>query len=491
MDETVVDAVDLALSTLESRDEVAYAEVGGLDGERIDAVATDRGRRNGSRVPITGVWCRVFADGAAGYRYGDSVDADDAADTAERAVRAAKQQATDRDTRYDAHSVHRGVHEGWAAPDDRLGAHDPDEVLDRFAEVVEGTIADRSLSRARVRLRGDRLESSVATTTGGAVRTALDRIGVDATFEAESASVRRRVGSTTGAALLDALPDRLAAAADALERLETEDTATDADVPTGEGVPVLLAPAAAGQLAIALSRWLTADARYAGTAPLDAGDRIAPSALTIHDGVRSGSWAARAYDAAVKPTQPVTVVDRGEVATLLHSTATAADRDARTAGNLVPGLSAEHAPRIAPRHLEIESGVADRAALARDAAVRIDRFGEARSPDPVLRKHRSSWASPDPIAAETTRERLRSAADEDDIGRLDLPVAEGVRLDGAGEPSGRLDGVAVAFDLDHLRTLAGVGRVRETVTAIDAKHKTRLPVAATAPALALSTTLSG
>ena len=486
MEQAIVDAVEVALSRIESDDDVAYAEVGGVDASRIDAVVTERGKRSATVVSTAGVWCRVFADGTAGYHYCDSLAAEDVEDAVERATRGARQRAHERDARYDAHSIHRDDHGGWAAPDDQFDAIEPETAIDRFVDAVEGAIADRQVSRARVRLRVDPVETTVATSTGGAVRTRLDRVGVDATFDGEETGVRRHAGSTAGAALLAELPERVAAWLTELERRDGMERADDA--PTGDDVRALLSPAASAQLAIACSRWFTADSRYAGTAPVDVGDRIGPPSLTIHDVVRPGSWAARAYDAQARPTQPVTIVDDGDLATLLHSTATAADRNAQPAGNLVPGLSAENAPRIAPRHLGIEPGDAAPDDLAADAVVRIDRFGEPRPPDPVLDKHRTSWVPPDPIAAEATRDELRAHVGADAPGRLDVPVAEGVRLRD-GEAAGRLEDVTVAFDLDHLQTVSGIGAVRETITAVDAKHKTRIPVASTAPALSLSTTL--
>ncbi|XVH32658.1 metallopeptidase TldD-related protein [Haloferacaceae archaeon DSL9] len=488
MDEAVLDAVDLLLSSLEDRDDVVFAEVGGTDRTRTHAVITHRGPRGGGAFSTPIVWCRVFADGAAGYRHCESTDPGVVEDTAERAVRAAKQQAHERETRYDPYSLHRGVHDGWAAASDRLSARDPEQLREGVAEAVADACAGRDLSRVRVELTADRIESSLTTTAGSAVRTSADRIGIDAAFDGETVRLRRHFGTTAGYALVDDLRNRLAAALDDLDRLESASPAAQG-VEIGEGdVPVLLAPQAAAQLFLAVSRWLTADARYAGTAPLSVGDRIGPQSVTVHDTVQPGSWAARAYDAEAKPAQPVTLVDRGSVATLLHSTATAADDGVAPAGNVVAGLSAEHPPRISPRHLVVETGAATPDALVTDSALIVERFGEPWTPDQLLRKYRSSWSPPDPIASEATREQVADAVDPAALGRVDLPVAEGFALD-SGSRAGRLDGATVEFDIGDLRSIRGICRHRETVTAVESKHKTRLPVAATAPAIALSTTV--
>jgi TldD protein len=85
--ENVLDAMNWLLDTLESESAVSYAEVGSVYQEKTDLVVTGEGPRDTTEFTETGVWLRVFADGAADYRYTNALDEESLRDVADRAIR--------------------------------------------------------------------------------------------------------------------------------------------------------------------------------------------------------------------------------------------------------------------------------------------------------------------------------------------------------------------------------------------------------------------
>jgi TldD protein len=289
--------------------------------------------------------------------------------------------------------------------------------------------------------------------------------------------VSRHAGSTEGAAFLDEMGDAFEAAAADARALSNADPV---DAPTGE-TTVALSPEAAGQLFHFVSHYLETDTCYMGMSPYAVGDRIGPEDLEIEDAVHAGSWGARAYDAEVKPATPTRLVSDGRIERLLHNTTTAAEEGAYPAGNSVPSLGFSEPPRIHARHLEVGAGDADADGVREGADVYVERFREPWFRDEFERVQRKGLF---PASALYAKDIDRKSEDRPDCGSAEFPVAEGYRLDG-GARSGRVDGLAVEYTPEVLETVSRIGDVRETVTGVCEKHKSRLPFAVTAPGVRL------
>lgn len=473
--ETVADAVDELLSILEADDRVAFAQVGGIGREGTEVVVTESGIRSDASRTATGVWCRVFAEGAAAYRFSVDLSTDGLTELANRATMGGEQLGQSTPARVDVSSLHRGVHDGWGpSPSTAVD-------LDVKRETVADAVTDVTtpLDRARVVYEDRRVTATVATTAGSIVRHTIDRASLDATLvpKAADSKVRRHAGSTRGAAFLERVPDIL----DNADRdAATLAEANPADIQPGE-MTVVLDPHAAAQICHELVGYLAADVKAFGFTPFDHGDRLTDAPLTLDDGVGAGSWAARAYDAEGRPTTPVRLVHDGRVESFLHDTHTATEANRVPAGNVVPALGYEQAPRIHHRHLDVAAGDSTRAELLADADVYIRRFSPGYYRDPFERTQRAGEMPPSTPYAQDVAERLDGPADG---GTVEFPVAEGFRIED-GEFGGAVSGTAV-WDPATLETLDALGRERRTLTGVASKHKSRIPYAVTAPAMRLS-----
>jgi TldD protein len=477
--EELLDAMDWLLDRFED-DDVAYAEVGAIDQAKTDVVVTDDGPRDRVSFDERGVCFRVLVEGAADYRYTSSLDEESLTDAADRAVRAAEFLAQDDPARFDQYTTHRGVHGGWATGG--LDAVD----LDAKVGTVEDALSaadDLDLDRRWVNYRDAHVEASLATTTGSTVRTTLDRASARLVLSlADGPTVDRHAGSTRGAAFLEELPGVVEDAAADARALSAADEARS---PAGEAT-VTLSPRAAGQLFQFLSRYLEADVGYMGLTPYGVGDEVGPPSLEIEDTIRAGSWAALGYDAELRPTTPVQLVEGGTVVRLLHNTASAAEAGTHPHGNAVPSLGFEQPPRIHARHLEVAPGAATRAELRAGADVLVERFDEPWLRDEFERVQRSGTM---PASVLYSRAVDRKTEERPDRGCAELPVAEGYRLSD-GERDGRVTGVSLDFEPTTLHGVTAVGAARGTVTGVSEKHKSRLPYAVTAPGIRLEATLT-
>ena len=473
--EELLDAMDWLLDRFEDDESVAYAEVGAIDQVKTDLVVTDDGPRDKVSFDERGVCFRVFVEGAADYRYTSSLDEESLEDAADRAVRAGEFLAQDDPARFDQYTTHRGVHGGWATGG--LDAVD----LDTKVGTVEDALSaadDLDLDRRWVNYRDAHIESSLATTTGSTVRTTLDRASTRLILELEDGpTVDRHAGSTRGAAFLDTLPDVFEdAAADA----RALSAATEAAPPTGE-TTVALSPRAAGPLFEFLSRYLEADVGYMGLSPYEVGDEVGPESIEIEDTVHAGSWAALGYDAELRPTTPVQLVEDGTVVRLLHNTVSAAEAGTHPHGNAVPSLGFEQAPRIHARHLEVAPGDATRTDRRAGADVLVERFDEPWLRDEFERVQRSGTMPASVLYSRTVDRKTEERADR---GCAELPIAEGYRLSD-GERAGRVTDVSLDYEPTTLHGATAVGAARGTVTGVSEKHKSRLPYAVTAPGVRL------
>jgi TldD protein len=479
--EAVLDAAARVEDLLEADEDVAHAEVGGVHRAHADVVVDGDGVRSATDLLETGVWWRVFADGAADYRYVTVLDDEHLADFVERSVRAACQLDQERPARYDAGSMVRASHPGWA----RRPLEEPAEAVgERLAAAVDDHLADLPTERVRLSYAGERLRTTLSTLTGSAVTCTLDRVGVETTLAVADANAKLRdhLGGTTGGAVLDAVPDRLAALADEARAAAAAGTTA----PPEGSAAVVLAPRAAAELFHHLAHYLEADAVYLGSSDLAPGDRVGPDWLDVADVVRPGSWAAMAYDAEARPTQPVELVADGVVRSRLHSTASAAEEGATPAGSVVPAIGFEHPPRIHARHLDVAAGGTPLSALCADADLLVERVGTPRLANEATRRKRASQMPPTVLYAHEIAEQTPSEfADEAADQVLEVPVSVGYAL-ADGERAGRVADAVLAVRLPDLTGLAGATPDRTTVTGTCDKHDSRLPYAVTAPGVRLA-----
>jgi TldD protein len=480
--DAVIDAAEFLLDDLSERDAVAYAEVGGVLADRSNTVVNHEGIQSAADFTTSGIWWRVFAGGAAGYRYSSSLDHDHLSEMADRSVRSGELLAQNEPARYDAGSRHQATHPGWG--DGTLADLAADAVGERLSTALDDATTDLTLERAHLQFDATSETLVFLTTTGTTLHTSLERASLKTSLVTPEANARDHVGATTGTRFLDDALDSVAETADRVVRIANHVTAT----PDPGRYDTLLAPHAAASLVAACAQYLELDTVYMGSSPYSVGDQFGAESLTIRDGVEAGSWAARAYDAEGRPTHPTTLVDDGEVTGLLTDTAGAAEEGMHPSGNVVASVGWEQPPRIAPRHLAVSPGETEEAALRADAAVAIERVGPPEFDNEATRTKRASGMPPStPYARDIGSSTPSEFDDEASDQRLVFPVREGFRLDD-GSRVARLDGASLVVSLDDLRSLSLGDRVT-TATGVRRKHESVLPWAATAPAFRLDTTL--
>jgi len=474
--EAVVDAATHLIERLEREEAVAHAVVGGERAERTRIDVTERSRpKSAIDLQERGVWCRVFAHGSVEYRYGDSLDPSDLDELATRAVSSCRHLATEVPVRFDAGSLHRDVHDGWAATGERLDGRTVDEKAEDCVDAVSEYLGSDA-GRVRLRYRDERRETTLLDTNGSAVRTRLDSASVGATM-AGDVTVRDHLGTTTGTAILEELPRVLS---DLRVRFDRGRSAETTEIETDER-EVLLEPKAAGRLVRALVTYLEADAVAMGLSPYETGDRFGSESLSIRDTITAGGFTARAYDTEVRPTSPVSLVERGVIETLLHDSVSAIDHETSPAGSVLAGTEREFPPRIVPRHLDVAPGSVPTDDLRERASVVVERLGSPRWRNETTRTLRSSHVPPDVHYAARMGDRAPDGGDE----RIEFPVEEGYLLVD-GDRGARIEGASVEVEPTALSGLTTLGTVRETVTGTVEKHRTTLPFEVTSPAMVLS-----
>ncbi|MFW5911419.1 MAG: metallopeptidase TldD-related protein [Halolamina sp.] len=466
------DAADWLAEELAADDEVAFAEVGAVREQYRSAAVRADERRATDPVETTGVWCRVFVEGSTAYRFTTTLTEDNLEGVAQRTRRSARLLGQDTPTQYDPHVVHRDFHPGWDTGTGETGADPLDSLASAYAllDGVEG---------ASVRHQQRSLDLAVLTTTGSAVRTELDRGEVTASVSTDSGRLSTHVGTTAGD-VLDRAHEAVEPILAVLDRRADLPTETP---PTGD-LSVVLGPVAAGQVVYALAQYFEMDERYMGARPFEIGEQIAPASFSLRDVIVPGSWAAMAYDAEGRPTQPTTLVDDGVVTSFLHDTPTALEEEVSPAGNVAFPMGFENPPRIHPRHLDVDPGQTRRDALLDEADVYVERLGPPFLGNEATRTKRRSWMPSSTLYGLNTQEHTPDRYDES-AQSVRFRIADGYRLDG-GERAATLAGAKLTVTPDDLGSIVAIGRARETVTGTSSKHKSMLPYAVTAPSMRLT-----
>jgi len=484
--EAVIDAAEFVLDELESREEVAYGEVGGVTRDQRDVVVRTNDANAAAPIESSVVWWRVFADGAAGYRHSTSFEEDHLTDMIERTIRTGQMLKQDEPASYDRGSVHRATHPGWGRGG-RLDDLDPEAVAGELQDAVDAAVdgLEADLSRARVTYRDEHEEGVFLTTTGTTLHTTMERARTDSAFDSEAGKVQQHAGSTTGRQFLSNAPERLSGLGDRLDRLAA---APPGEIESGRR-DVALSPAAGASLFHQLSHYLEMDTVYFGSSPFEIGDRIGPDGLTIEDVVRPGSFAARPFDAEGKPAQPTTLVEDGMVVDRLHDTASAIESGAYPSGTVVPAFGYEDPPRIHARHLDVAPGSESLSAIRADADVYVERFQGPRFGNEATHTKRTSTMPPSTLYAKQVAETTPSEYDDEaDDQWLELPVEVAYTLDGDARDR-RLDGLSLRLTLSDVEGIVALSEARATATGECAKNHSTLPWAATAPAVLLPTTV--
>lgn len=489
MDDALIDATDDVLSRLEARDDVAYAEVGGVERRITDAVVTGDGVRSANDFAKTGIWWRVFAGGAADYRYTTTLEDDHIEDLIERSIRGAKLLDQSAPAKYDWGTAHRATHPGWARGESSLADRAADEKAETVRSALADAVADLDVDRTRSSYRDERVETALLTTAGTSLTTTLERASTETVVvPSDGPKVDAHAGATTGAAFLDGIPDRFERLADRAREAAAADRTTLDE--TGRA-DVVLGPLAAGELIHQLSHYLEIDLVYFGSSPFEVGDRVGPADLSVEDRVRAGSWAARAYDAEGRPTQAATLIADGVVRNHLYDVPAAVEEDAFPAGNAIPSLGFEDPPRVHARHLDVAAGDATLPELCEGADLYVERVGTPRIGNEATRTKRTSTMPPSVLYAKDVAAATPSDFDDEPADQeLHFPIEAGYVVRD-GERAARVANGTVAVSLSDIRNVTALGTARRTLTGTCEKHKSMLPYAVTAPAMALSATVRG
>lgn len=476
--EAVVDGAEFLLSELEDRDAVAHAEVGGVTADCTDAVVSDGGVRNTSSFTTSGLWWRLFAEGAADYRYSSSLEEDHLREVVDRSVTSATLLGQDRPARIDPETTHRATHPGWG--DGSLAAQSIDQAANDISDALDAAVDGVDIDRARAEYSTRAEEAVTLTTTGTTLRTTLERTSLRGSVtHADGGKASTHHGATTGTSFLDSVPEFLDDLVGRAQRIASHEPTSPPDGTRD----VVFAPEAAAATIAAFSAYLELDTAYIGSSPFEPGDRFGPDGMTVEDSVRPGSWAARPYDAEGRPTHPTTLVDDGILEQLAADTAGAIDEGTHPSGNAIPSLGWEEPPRIHARHLDLLGGSRSESELRNEAAIAVERVGSPEFVNEATTAKRASGMPPStPYAERIAAQTPSTFADESANQCLRFPVREGYRLDD-GERTERLSGAAVELDLGDVRQIEAMSTGRATATGTHQKHGSTIPWAATAPAV--------
>lgn len=482
---------DWLLSQLDANDEVAYAEVGGVERTGFDIVMRD-GNTYTAKPSQSMVWFRIFSDGAADYRYTNTLERSHLDDLIERAIRSCRHLNQSAPASYDAGSFHRETHNGWA-PSDRIDDADVEAVVTRVGSAKDSAFADVFIDRSRIETKGTQVDQVLLTTTGSVVLTALSRMSVDLTVVPDSGTkIREHAGSTTGTQFLNRIDSVFSTAAErALHTTEVDVVNVDESTSvTGLDCDVVLSPTAAGKLFHHISHFFERDTIYLGAKPFEMGEEIGPNSLTVTDILRPGAWGARAYDAEATPTRPVTLIENGIVTNFLDNTASAAEEGTIPQGHAIPSLGAEHPPRIHVRNLEVGAGSTPISRMLANTDLYIEQLGEGRLLNEATRTKRFSTFPPTVLYAKDAKERTPQGYNETSDQRIQFPIREGyIVVD--GEKTAMVNGATLEFSISDLDSISAVGVETEDQTGTCEKHTSRIPYTVTAPAIRIKTCVLG
>lgn len=483
-DDVVTEAENL-IDTLKTDDQVAYAEADAIFRDTATVSTAGETVERSSEISESGVWCRVFANGAAGYRY--TTDVDNVSNIGRLARKRAQVLGQSAVAQYDTTTAHRGTHTGWST-----GGRNTDVDLDAKVETVQSK-ANRFRDSGATRMYYEDVsrDDIILTTTGGAIRTSIDRNWIDIrssvdTKNGNSVNVRQQSGNTlgfkdSGEELIDNAIDEISEQKTRMSMYRTTDRSGTETV--------VLSGSVAGKLFHEFTRYLEMDTVYFGSSTMEVGDTVTSDLITIDDTVEPGNWAAIAFDAEGKVTSPLRLVSDGVVKNRLHSTATALAEGEQPSGEFIFSTNPESPPRIHSRHLDIKSGATPEEEMLAGGDVYIESVGTPALTNEATETKQSSKMPPSAlyakdIAGQTPADYSNEATEQS----IQLPVTEGYTLEN-GEKTRLFTNASLIVSLNDFKTISEVGISRSTVDGTHEKNNSRIPFSATSPALALNADL--
>jgi TldD protein len=300
VDENIVDDIESLIEKLQNDNEVAYAEVGAIFRDKSIISSAGDDIKRCSEISDSGVWCRVFADGAAGYRY--IQDPESVSRIGSLALKRAQVLGQSTPAHYDTITAHEGSHTGWVT-----NKRNTDVDIDKKANAVRRGIERlEDPQNTRIYYEDVSRDDIRLTTTGGRIRTSIDRNWIDIrgsvdTQDGVQIKINQQAGSTLGFKdsaddLIDTTTRKLS---EQRSRLSNHTTVSESGAKTAT-----LSSSVAGQLFHQLSRYLEMDTIYFGSSLADIGDKITSSLICINDTVEPGNWAAIGFDGEGKLASP-------------------------------------------------------------------------------------------------------------------------------------------------------------------------------------------
>ena len=477
--EKSLEAANSLYEYITSHEDVVHTEVGAISKSTTQSLFQGKGPENIAEVDENGVWCRIYSNGSADYRYTTSLDVDNLENIADKAIRAAKHLGQNYPERIIPDVVHQATHNGWTPH------NNGSNIIGKIESIVKNEINEIPHDRFRIKYRNESITNDILSSTGSTVHTETDRyaLSIQITLE-EQFTLRNHVASTNGSDILRCIEEGFCEIRQRANRIKPAPT-TDLDSLPIDPM-VLLSPAAAAQVFHKFIHLLEMDMVFIGASNLSIGDKVGTDELSIEDCVHAGTWSSLAYDAEATPTTPVELIRQGKVVNHLHSVSSAVEEDRAPSGHLIPGLSFEKPPQIHSRHLEIMPSNMPIDHLREAADVYIERFGRIRHTDEFTRRMRSSEIPGGILYAKDVGEHAEPASSKvERKHRVTCPVEEAYIIQDRDEKS-VFEDAEMTIAIKDLKNIEGIGKHCYTLSGNCMKFGTYVPYEVSSPAVLMS-----
>lgn len=471
----VVEAAESLLEHLESHDEVAYGEVGAISQSKCDIAAAGQSIQRSSCISDSGIWCRVFSDGAAGYRYTTNLDnLDNIASFARKRAQVLGQSVP---AKYDIVTVNQCSHNGWTInnTNDETSTDTKVEIIERSLNNIDDNIRTYYEDVTR--------EDYILTTTGSHVRTSVDRNWCEAhrkvtLSDGSGIKIRQQNGTTRGieGPETDLIKNTVSELSDQGSRMSQHPTTNVTGTRS-----VVLSGSVAAHVFHQFMRYLEMDMIYFGSSPVDIGTKLLSDKINISDTVEPGNWAAIGFDGEGKPTSPTNLIVNGVVVNRLHSTVTALDQNEQPRGNYILSIDPKFPPRIHSRHIDVDPGERCLNDMLEISDIFVVSVGLPEFKNEATEIKQSSRMPPCALYAKDIADQTpNNHRDEQTNQSISFPITEGYILRDGKKESLLVD-ASLVISLGDLQRVGGVGTRRSTVDGKCTKHNSKIPFSATAP----------
>lgn len=480
--ESTVEDIESLIKEFQNNNEVAYAEVGAIFRDKSVISTAGEDIQRCSNISNSGIWCRVFANGAAGYRF--MQDPENVSRVGSLALKRAQVLGQSAVAQYDTITAHEGSHTGWAT-----NQRNVDVDIDKKADTVRRGL--NMLDRAkdtRIHYMDVSRDDIIFTTTGGAIRTSIDRNWVDIhgsvdTKDGMQIKINKRAGSTLG--FEDSANDLIDKTVTKLSEQRSR-LSNHVSVNRSGSLTATLSSSVAGRLFHQLSRYLEMDTIYFGSSPAEIGDKLTSSLVDINDTIEPGNWAAIGFDGEAKVASPTKLISNGIVKNRIHSTITALEENKQPKGHFIPSMNLESPPRIHVRHLDIEPGSALLEDMLEESDVYIRAVGTPTLSNEATKTKQSSYMPPcalyaKDIADKTPEEYINEASNQ----ALRFPITEAYVLENS-EQKEIISDASLVVTLDDFQTISNLGLRRSTIDGIHKKSGSEIPFSVTSPSITLN-----